>query len=35
MPSFITEIYIAPFQGNYSVVCPTLAWPRRTVLRLE
>ena len=33
--SFITEIYIAPLQGYYSEALPTLAWPKRRVLRLE
>src|SRR6218665_4160929 len=33
--SFITEIYIAPLQGYYSEVLPTLARLKRRVFRLE
>jgi len=32
--SFITEIYIAPLQGNYSEELPTLARLKRTVLNV-
>src|SRR6218665_1534589 len=33
--SFIMEIYIAPLQGYYLEVLPTLAWLQRTVFMLK